>query len=628
MKVTVPHDLPPTPFLGHLKEQIGDMDVGWDITIKDVERLRQFLTPTIHTLPNLETLVQPYMPLGPVHDKEKIVREEEQDYDIPLHDDTMEPLTPQTFHIKLPDDDYVAPATSPTLDKQLNEFWEECSDITRVADKANGNHVKDVQDLSDIKTYDCETFIQKLLHQDPAARRKILRPTRPVIVLWFCWISFDYHVPLGFGSIVGGLDHVIPVIRLPIEHGINRGTRVGNVTISQVYYVEGLGHNLFSVGHFCDSDLEVAFQKHTYFVYDLEGVDLLKGSRGINLLSHLNFDTINELAKQGLVRGLPKLKYQKDHLCFVCSLGKSKKHTQKPKSEDFIQEKLYLLHMDLCGLMRIESINGKNHQVLSRTPVAVVALILVDTTGTPSSSTVDQDAPTASTSLTHADFQEPVLHKDESTSRDVIESDMHTNHQSFEHISKWTKDHPLDNVIRNPSRPVSTRKQLQIDPMWCYFDAFLTSVEPKNYKEALKESSWIEAMHEEINEFERLQDIRIHDLLLHCYYIRSLSVTLNPYFLSLSYTAEETNKRTLYSHKEIDLETAQTNATEKFPIIKQGEYEMWRLRIEQYFQVQDYALWDVIENSNSFKPTVQTTTNVDGTSTSIISGLVTTEEKA
>ncbi|GKF18856.1 hypothetical protein Tco_0063774 [Tanacetum coccineum] len=55
---------------------------------------------------------------------------------------------------------------------------------------------------------------------------------------------------------------------------------------------------------------------------------------------------------------------------------------------------------------------------------------------------------------------------------------------------------------RNPSRPVSTRKQLQIDAMWCFFDAFLTSVEPKNFKEALLESSWIDAMQEEIHEFE------------------------------------------------------------------------------------------------------------------------------
>ncbi|GJU08527.1 retrovirus-related pol polyprotein from transposon TNT 1-94 [Tanacetum coccineum] len=168
--------------------------------------------------------------------------------------------------------------------------------------------------------------------------------------------------------------------------------QIGNVTISRVYYVEGLGHNLFSVGQFCDSDLEVSFRKHTCFVCNLEGVDLLSGSQGTNLytlyigdmmksspiclfskaskskswlwnrrLSHLNFDTINQLAKQGLVRGLPKLKFEKDHLCSACSFGKSKKHSHKPKYEDTNQEKLYLLHMDLCGTVRVKSINGKKY---------------------------------------------------------------------------------------------------------------------------------------------------------------------------------------------------------------------------------------------------------------------------
>ncbi|GJW47708.1 retrovirus-related pol polyprotein from transposon TNT 1-94 [Tanacetum coccineum] len=160
--------------------------------------------------------------------------------------------------------------------------------------------------------------------------------------------------------------------------------QIGNVTISRVYYVEGLGHNLFSVGQFCDSNLEVAFRQHTCFIRNLEGVDLLTGSRGDNLytlslgnmmasspicllskasktkswlwhrrLSHLNFGAINHLARHGLVRGLPKLKFEKDHLCSACALGKSSKKPHKPKSEDTNQEKLYLLHMDLCGPMRV-----------------------------------------------------------------------------------------------------------------------------------------------------------------------------------------------------------------------------------------------------------------------------------
>ncbi|GJZ88650.1 integrase, catalytic region, zinc finger, CCHC-type containing protein [Tanacetum coccineum] len=114
--------------------------------------------------------------------------------------------------------------------------------------------------------------------------------------------------------------------------------QIGNVTISKVYYVEGLGHNLFSVGQLCNSDLEIAFHKHSCFVRDLEGVDLLKGSRGTNLytisledmlkfsricllskaskttswlwhrrLSHLNFGTINQLLKSVSLEYTPRI---------------------------------------------------------------------------------------------------------------------------------------------------------------------------------------------------------------------------------------------------------------------------------------------------------------------------------
>ncbi|GJW55752.1 retrovirus-related pol polyprotein from transposon TNT 1-94 [Tanacetum coccineum] len=78
-------------------------------------------------------------------------------------------------------------------------------------------------------------------------------------------------------------------------------------------------------------------------------------------LSHLNFGAINHLARHGLVRGLLKLKFQKDHMCSACTMGKSKKKPHKPKSEDTNQEKLYLLHMDLCGPIRVASVNGKKY---------------------------------------------------------------------------------------------------------------------------------------------------------------------------------------------------------------------------------------------------------------------------
>ncbi|GKB79726.1 retrovirus-related pol polyprotein from transposon TNT 1-94 [Tanacetum coccineum] len=130
--------------------------------------------------------------------------------------------------------------------------------------------------------------------------------------------------------------------------------KIGDTIITQVYYVEGLSHNLFSVGPFCDASLEVAFRKYTYYIRNKDNVDLLKGSRTTNLysislkdmmgastvcllskasstkswlwhrrLNHLNFGTLNELARKDLVRGLPKLKYEKEHICPSCQLGKS-----------------------------------------------------------------------------------------------------------------------------------------------------------------------------------------------------------------------------------------------------------------------------------------------------------------
>ncbi|GJT65965.1 retrovirus-related pol polyprotein from transposon TNT 1-94 [Tanacetum coccineum] len=422
--------------------------------------------------------------------------------------------------------------------------------------------------------------------------------------------------------------------------------KIGNVTILRVYYVKGLGHNLFSVSQFCDSDLEVAFRKHTCFVRNLEGIDLLSGSRGINMyslsigdmmtsspicllskytktmswlwhrrLSHLNFGAINHLARHGLVHDLPILKFEKDHLCSACALGKSKKQSHKPKSEDTNQEKLYLLHMDhlwayaCCKVLngkitstsllkllhsfsmmkflaskdeapdfiikflkmiqirlnasvrniltdnRTEFVNqtmwdyyeqvGISHETsVARTPqqngvvkrrnytlvevtrtmliytkallflwakaVATAYLVfdeffsppasvaspvpveeapaLVESTGSLSSTTVNQDAPSP-----------------KSSSLDVISTTVHSDAPISEHLSKWTKDHPLQNIIGDPSILISTRLQLYEQAMFFYYDAFLTSVEPKTYKYELTQSCWIVSMQEELHKFKRLE---------------------------------------------------------------------------------------------------------------------------
>nr|GEY47897.1 hypothetical protein [Tanacetum cinerariifolium] len=133
---------------------------------------------------------------------------------------------------------------------------------------------------------------------------------------------------------------------------------IGSMTIKKVYYVKGLGHNLFSVGQFCDKGLEVAFRKSTCFIRNEDGVDLLTAKASSSQswlwhqrLSHLNFATINNLVKNNLVQGLPKMKFKKDHLCSACEQGKIHHKHHKSKMAFASNKPLYLLHMDLCGLM-------------------------------------------------------------------------------------------------------------------------------------------------------------------------------------------------------------------------------------------------------------------------------------
>nr|GEU60323.1 integrase, catalytic region, zinc finger, CCHC-type, peptidase aspartic, catalytic [Tanacetum cinerariifolium] len=413
--------------------------------------------------------------------------------------------------------------------------------------------------------------------------------------------------------------------------------QIGNVTISRVYYVEGLGHKLFFVGKFCDSNLVVAFCQHTYFIRNLEGVDLLTGSRGNNMytlslgdmlvsspicllskasktkswlwhrrLSHLNFSAINHLARHGLVRGLPKLKFEKDHLCCTCAMGKSKKKPHKPKSKDTNEEKLYLLHMDLCGPMRVASVNGKKYILViiddysqfmwvkclrskDEAPDFIIKFLkMIQLQLKTPVKRIRTDNETEFVNQTLREYYEKVgISHETSVARslqqngvverrnrtlikatrtmliyakaslfiwaEVVATACYTQNRSIirlchgktpyeilhdklpdlsffyvlgalcyptnnsenlgklqpkadiEHVTKWTKDHPLDNIIGELERPVSTRLKLYEQALFCYYDAFLTSVEPKNYKDTLTQAYWIEAMQEELNEFERLE---------------------------------------------------------------------------------------------------------------------------
>ncbi|GJS97039.1 putative ribonuclease H-like domain-containing protein [Tanacetum coccineum] len=636
------------------------------------------------------------------------------------------------------------------------------------------------------------------------------------VMLWYLDSGCSKHMTGNRSKLMNFVEKFIGSVRFGNDHlGAIMGYGdyvMGDSVISRVYYVEGLGHNLFSVGQFCDSDLEVAFRKHTCFVRDIKGTDILKGSRGTNLytisidemlksspicllskaskskswlwhrrLNHLNFGTINDLARKDLVRGLPRLKFEKDHLCSACQLGKSKKFSHRPKSENTNMEVLHTLHMDLCGPMRVQSIKGKKYilvivddysrftwvkflrskdetpefvtnflkqiqvglnktvrfirtdngtefvnQVMSeyyegvgifhqksvprtpqqngvverrnrtlveaartmmifskapmflwaeavatacytqnrslihtrhnKTPYELVHDKKPDLTffrvfgalcyptndsenlgkfqakadigifvgyapsrkgyriynkrtrrlmetihvtfdemhqsmaparmssgpepfmmtpgqlnsglaptdkelemlfqpmfdehfeqtrvnepvpsateinaqvvppGTSLSTTIAQDAPSTSASSSTSDIHLPVKHHEiaeEPIQEDppIIHDVLHPSHNlatgdpgsaqsssgnvnSPDHLRRWTKDHPLDNIVGNPSRPVSTRKQLASDALWCCFHTELSRVEPKNFKMAVIEDCWFQAMQDEIHKFDRLE---------------------------------------------------------------------------------------------------------------------------
>nr|GEX51240.1 Gag-Pol polyprotein [Tanacetum cinerariifolium] len=393
----------------------------------------------------------------------------------------------------------------------------------------------------------------------------------------------------------------------------------------------------------------VAFRKSTCFVRDLQGNDLLTGNRRSDLytislqestsstplcliakasptqewlwhqrLSHLNFDYINLLLKKDIVIGLPKLKYVKDQLCSSCELSKAQRSSFKSKAVLSLKRRLSLLHMDLCGPMRLASINGKKyilrHRVLkqdtqcilkkegiehqtstartpkqnriverrNRTLVEAARTMLsasklplffwaeasdydnsdpgpqlqnvssLSDSHVPSQQDLDllfgplydeffntgsnpQDKqPTMNIQPTSAASTPTYVHakenNDDQAEKDHLPDDEFTNpfcvltHEVAESSShnignsnvptfnqpqvseyQWTKDHPLEQVCGNPSRPVQTRRQLATDPEMCMFALTVSTAKPKNIKEAMADSALIKTMQEELHQFDRLQ---------------------------------------------------------------------------------------------------------------------------
>ncbi|GJZ81470.1 retrovirus-related pol polyprotein from transposon TNT 1-94 [Tanacetum coccineum] len=399
--------------------------------------------------------------------------------------------------------------------------------------------------------------------------------------------AVDLSVRFGndhFGAIMGYGDYVI-----------------GDSVISRVYYVEGLGHNLFSVGQFCDSDLEVAFRKHSCYVRDTDGVELLKGSRGSNLytisvedmmksspicllskaskhkswlwhrrLNHLNFGTINDLARKDLVRGLPRLNvilgnYNQRRILesFGGYAPNWKGNRIYNKRTRQIMETIHVTFDELTEQMApVQSSPGPAPNLLTPGPISSglvpnpapaipyvpptnkelemlfqpmfdeyfnppgihqdpmpnVAQDPVTPTGPSVSIAIDLGGPSGSHTSSPLDHHSSSVHhgvageqyaevnpfaaadnepfvnvfaqdynSEASSSREITIPESNQSTQPHEHIQKWTDSHHLDNIIGNPSRLVSTQKQLATDALWCFYNSVLSKVEPKNFQSAATE---------------------------------------------------------------------------------------------------------------------------------------------
>nr|GEU30207.1 hypothetical protein [Tanacetum cinerariifolium] len=373
----------------------------------------------------------------------------------------------------------------------------------------------------------------------------------------------------------------------------------GAVTIKRVYYVEGLNHNLFFVGQFCDADLEVAFRKSTCYILDLKGNDLLtvrtvrtnKGTEFLNKTLHAFFiaEWINHQTsvartpeQNGVVerrnctlveavRTLPSaakvpMFFWAKAIATTCfTQNRSLVIPQHEKTPYHIINdrkpfvKFFHIFVSLCYIVRDGenldkmkekgdacifvgySTQSRAYSVFNKRTRVIMETIHVNFDELPhmasnhvSSNPVPQ---CQRTSLEHDSLSlgsqcpENVPHaagivttsneldllfslmfdellngstQRETSSHHVDSSNMHTFYQRRPSKHRWTKDHPLEQVTGNPSQSVRTRHQLESDGEMCMFALIVSRTEPKNIKETVADSAWIESMQEELHLFDRL----------------------------------------------------------------------------------------------------------------------------
>nr|GEV52342.1 retrovirus-related Pol polyprotein from transposon TNT 1-94 [Tanacetum cinerariifolium] len=278
----------------------------------------------------------------------------------------------------------------------------------------------------------------------PVSNSKINKSLVVKIVLWYLDSGCSKHMTgdrsqlINFeqkflGTVKFGNDHVAKIMGYD-------DYKIGNVTISRVYFVEGIGHNLFSVGQFCDSDLEVAFCQHTCFIRNLDGVDLLTGSRGNNLytLSLKKYDGVGISHETSVARSPQQNDVIERRNRTIIEAARTisgpalNEMTPATISSGLVQKLSsstpYVLpsrnDWDLLFQLMFDELLNPPPSVDPQAPEVIAPIVdvfppvQVDSTGSPSSTTVDQDAPSPSKSQTTPETQSSVIPQD-------VEEDIH-----------------------------------------------------------------------------------------------------------------------------------------------------------------------------------------------------------
>nr|GEU42521.1 hypothetical protein [Tanacetum cinerariifolium] len=294
----------------------------------------------------------------------------------------------------------------------------------------SGNHDLCVLNvINDVNAHTKSIYVKK------TSKRKVVQ-----IVLWYLDSSCSEYMIGDRSQLINFVNKFLGTVKFGNDHLekiMGYGDyQIRNVTISRVYYVEGLGHNLFSVGENLGklqskADIDPPFS--TPFVPP----------------SRTDWDLMFQPMFEELLNPLPSVDLPASEVIALIAEVVASEPAASTENHD-----LYVEHMN-------------------NDPFFGISI--------------------------------PKNVSEASSSSDVIPTVVQTAAPNSKHVNKWTKDYPLYNIIGELERHVSLRLQLHEQALFCYYDAFFLSIEPNTYKDALTQACWIEAMQEELNEFECLE---------------------------------------------------------------------------------------------------------------------------